>query len=38
MFWQSSRIAQISDVSDIKTAVILVEYLVDQNKINRTIF
>jgi len=38
MFWQNSGNAQISDVSDVKTALTLIEFLIDQNKINRTIF
>ena len=28
---------QISDVSGVKTAIILVEFLIDQNEINQTI-
>jgi len=38
MFWQNSRNAQISDVGDFKAARILREFLIDQNKINRTFF
>jgi len=38
VFWQNSRNEQISDVSDVKTAIILIEFLIDKNKINRTIF
>jgi len=30
--------AQISDVSGVKTAIILMEFLIDQNEINRAIF
>jgi len=37
-FWQNSGNAQISDVTDVKIAVILIEFLLDQNKINQTIF
>jgi len=29
---------QISDVSDVKTGIILIEFLISQNKINGTIF
>jgi len=35
-FRQNIRNAQISDVSDVKTAIILIEFLIDQNKINQT--
>jgi len=38
MSWQNSRNAQISDASDVKTAKILVEFLIDQNKISQTSF
>jgi len=32
------KCAQISDTSYFKTAIILVEFLINQNEINRTIF
>jgi len=33
MFWQNSGNAQISAVSNVKTAIILIEFLIDQNKL-----
>jgi len=38
MFWQNSGNAQISDVSVVKTAIILLEFLIDQNTSDGTIF
>jgi len=38
MIGQNSANAKISDASDVKTAIILIEFLIDENKINRTIF
>ena len=38
MTGQNSANVKISDASDVKTAIILIEFLIDQNKINRTIF
>jgi len=37
MFWQKSGKAQISNVSGVKTAKILFEFLIHQQKINRII-
>ena len=37
MFLQNNVNATISDFGDVKTATILIEFLVNQNEINRTI-
>jgi len=37
MFWQKSRNVQISDNSVVKTAKILLKFLIDGKKVNQTI-
>ena len=36
MFWKNCE--NVQNASDVKTAIILIEFLVDQNKTSRTIF